>query len=287
LIKIVADTLSCIPIEKANELGISYLPQIIIFGEESYRDDTEITPRKFLEKLKTAKILPKTAAPQPSLYYPIFQKALDEGDSLLVICPSVELSGTYRSAMVAAQDFPGLKIRIIDTKTIGAALGAMVFACLDWVKQGVDGDTIELKIQEMGTREKDYFVVNTLEYLHKGGRIGGAKALIGSIMQVKPILTLRNGKVEPFESQRTSLRALTRLKELVNNECPRSLQAHLCIQHGDAEEKAHTLADQFAKDFNLPAIPVFDLPPAILVHTGPGVVVATFFTATTDRAKQS
>lgn len=278
MIKIVADTLSTIPVEKANELGIAYLPQIIIFGEESYRDDTEITTRVFLERLKNTKVLPKTAAPPPMLYHPIYQKAVENGDTLIVICPSTDLSGTYRSADVAAKDFPDLNVKIIDTRTISTGLGVLVLKSLEWVKQGLDADTIVANIQEMAPREKTYFVVDTLEFLHRGGRIGGAQALIGEILQVKPILTLKNGRVETFEKQRTHNRAIARLKEIVLGDCSHGVESHLCIQQGGAEDEAKALADYFKKTLNLPEVPIYEVPPAVLVHAGPGVVVATYFT---------
>jgi len=119
MIKIVADTTSGISPEKARELGIAYIPQIIIFGDEAYRDDTEIDNVTFLQKLRSSPVLPKTAAPQPPLYTPIFEEYGKPGNTIIVICPSAEVSGTVRSATVAAQDFPGADIRILDTKTIG------------------------------------------------------------------------------------------------------------------------------------------------------------------------
>jgi DegV family protein with EDD domain len=279
VVKIVTDTLSSIPLQVAEEHGIPMLPQIIIFGEESYRDDTEMDTDTFLERLRTSPILPKTAAPPPALYTPIFEQLVSEGHTVICLHPSTELSGTVRSATVAAQDFPAADIRIVDTRTVGSLLAEMVFLADQWAREGVDADTIVARVHDLMARQRVYFVVDTLEYLHKGGRIGGAKALVGGMLQVKPILALRDGRVEPLEQQRTKRRALARLRELVLDECPRSADAHLCVMHADAETEAHSLADEFAAALGLSQVPVYLVPPAIVVHGGPGVLAAAFFTA--------
>jgi DegV family protein with EDD domain len=280
MIKIIADTLSCISPEEARNLGIAYIPQIIQFGaSESYRDDSEIDSATFLKKLRVAPTLPQTAAPPPALYTPIYERYAAEGHTILVICPSAAVSGTFRSAEVAAQDFPGADIRIIDTKSIASGLGQMVRKANEWVLQGLDVDTIVARINEMATRERIMFIVDTLEYLQKGGRIGKARALFGSLLQVKPILAFRDGQTEPVEQQRTKRRAIARLCELVLDTCPRSPESYISILQGDALEDAEYLADYFKKCLGITEIPIFFLPPAILVHSGPGAVGVSYFVA--------
>jgi DegV family protein with EDD domain len=261
------------------EYGVPILPQIIIFGEDSYRDDTELDTRTFLEKLRAAPVLPKTAAPPPALYHPIFERLADEGDPIICLHPSADLSGTVRAATVAARDFAGADIRIVDTRTIAGPLATMVLLAARWAREGVDADTIIARVQDLIARQRIYFVVDTLEYLHKGGRIGGARALLGGLLQVKPILTLQEGRVEPFEQQRTAKRALARLRELVLSECPADAEAHLCVMHADAEMQARSLAREFSAKLGLPDVPIYELPPAIVVHGGPGVLATSFFVA--------
>jgi DegV family protein with EDD domain len=279
MIKIIADTSSCIPPNQAKQLGIDYIPQIIIFGEETYRDDTEMDSRTFIKRLRTSPVLPKTAAPPPALYSPIFREAAEQGDSAIVICPSADVSGTYRSVKVAAQEFPNADIRIIDSRLVAGGLGSVVIEALKWAKAGLTADAVVSNIQEMAKREKVYFAVDTLEYLYKGGRIGAAKALFGSLLQVKPILTFLDGVTTPFESQRTHKRALARVKEMILADCPCDSSAHLCVMHGDAEEECQQLAVELSGLLGIPAaeIPIYDLPPAILVHAGPGIIGASFF----------
>lgn len=278
MIKFFADTTSTISPEEAKQMGVYYLPQIIVFGDKAYRDDSEITSAEFLTKLKSSSSLPKTAAPPPALYTPMFQELVDQNHTLIVICPSAKVSGTYRSALTAAQDFPDADIRVVDTETIGPALGTLVRRAMKWAAEGVSADEITTRLVEQGRKVKIYFYVDTLEYLQKGGRIGLAKALVGSLLQVKPILLFKDGQVNQFESQRTKKRALARIIELIEQECPRKLESDLAILEADAMEEALNLKEQFSKIMNFNNITIADLPPAIIVHAGPGVLAASFFT---------
>ena len=235
--------------------------------------------RAFIQRLRSSSTLPKTAAPPPALYSPIFQELSANGDTMIILCPSADVSGTYRNVSMAAKEFPDADIRIIDTRLVAGGLGAVVKEAIQWVNQGLSADAVIENIREMLKRERVYYVLDTLEYLYKGGRIGAAKALFGSLLQVKPILTFNDGHIEPCESQRTHKRAVAKLKEIVLADCPHDSSAHLCVMHGDAEEEAVQLAAEFSALLNIPLadIPVYDLPPAILVHAGPGIIGAGFY----------
>jgi DegV family protein with EDD domain len=277
MVQIIADTLSSIPVEEAKKLNLPYLPQIIIFGEKSYRDDSELDSATFLQKLKASAELPKTAAPYPSLYNPIFEELSKKGEPILVICPPSKVSGTVRSAMTAANEFHNVKITVLDTPVIGAALGTIVKKALQWSKENNDIDTIIEKINEMAARNRTYFLLDTLEYLRRGGRIGAATALVGGIMQIKPILQFRDGEVGIFEKQRTKGKAFNRLIEIVEQECPKSEESYLYVQQGGAMEDALKLKMEFEKSLGMKDIPVYTVPPAILVHGGPNVCGVSYF----------
>ncbi len=277
MVIIFADTTSSIKVDEAKELGIEYFPQIIIFGDKSYRDDYEIDSHTFIRKLTSSSALPKTAAPPPGLYNPLIEKHLSQGNSIIVLTPSSKVSGTYRSAEVAKQDFPDADIQVIDTSSIGASLASIVKMANQYAKDGLSANEIVEKVENLKNREKNLFVVDTLEYLYKGGRIGGAKMLFGSLLQVKPLLCLKNGQVEPVESQRTSKKAISRLKELVLDDCSKNGCSMFSIQHGAAQEAAEKLASEFKKLLNLDEILIYDLPPAFLTHSGPGVLGVSYF----------
>jgi DegV family protein with EDD domain len=279
MVKIIVDTTCSLPRPLLKQMAVHVLPQIVIFGEESYRDDSEIDSQTFLKKLRSSTNLPKTAAPPPELYHPIFSLLRDAGDSGIVIVPSSEVSGTARSASIAAQEFTDVDIRVIDSRTVAGGLGQVVLKAWEWAQQGVDIDTIETRVKEMASRERVYFVVDTLEYLYKGGRIGGAQALFGSLLQIKPILSLHDGKIQPVETQRTKLRALKRLQEIVVGECPPGNESHLSIAHIDALDEVDQLANYFRETLQINDIPIYEIPSAIIVHAGPKVIAVSFFTS--------
>ncbi|MBM3137214.1 MAG: DegV family protein [Chloroflexi bacterium] len=277
MVRIISDTLSSIPVKEAKQLKLPFLPQIVIFGEESYMDDSEIDSETFLERLKKSTVLPKTAAPYPHLYQPILEELVKTGDEILIICPTSKMSGTFSRAMVAVQEFPDAKITVLDTPLLGAGLGTLVRSALKWAEDGLDAAKISEKVLEFANRNRTYFLVDTLEYLQKGGRIGAAKALVGSLLQVKPILSVENGEVKAVDSQRTRKKALIRFVEMVTSDCPNSDTAYLNVQHGGAFEEANTLAAELYEKIGIMNIPITNLPPAILVHGGPGVLGVSFF----------
>jgi DegV family protein with EDD domain len=277
MVRIVADTTCGLMPGTLKELGIALIPQIVIFGEDSYRDDSELSTEMFLQKLKAASQLPKTAAPPPQLYHPIFNEALQRKKEVIVIAPSAKVSGTVRSAQVAAQDFPELRVHVVDSLTIAGNLATLVLLANQWAKGGETAEAIVKRLDEWIPRGRLYFLVNTLEYLQKGGRIGGAKALLGELLQVKPILCVREGQVEPFEQQRTKKRAVARLLEVVEEQCPKDPKAHLCVLQADAPQEAEEIATELKARMGLKDIPIYNLPPAIVVHGGPGVLGIGFF----------
>jgi DegV family protein with EDD domain len=277
--KIIADTTCGLPLEELAALEIDVIPQIIIFNNTPYKDDYEIDTPTFLEKLKQAKELPKTAAPPPVLYEPLFKTYAELGESIIIPTPSSDLSGTYRSAEVAAEMVPEADVHIVDTRTIAGGLGTLVKKAKIWADEGRSPVEILGNIEALANREVVYFLVDTLEFLHKGGRIGNASFLIGSMLQMKPILGLADGKVTAVEKQRTSSKALIRLKELVLKECPRQIESNLTVSHCGGKERAEQLASDLVEELGLKSVPVYEVPPAIVVHGGPGIISVSFFKA--------
>ncbi len=278
MVRIIGDTTSGYTLEQAKELGIEYIPQLVIFGDKSYRDDTEMDSAMFVRMLEAASELPKTAAPPPALYNPIFEDMKNKGDSAIVICPSAKLSGTVRSATTALADFPGLDVRIIDSTIIGSGIGTMLKTAKQMADEGRTIDEIESRVKDMIAHVKLYAVVDTLEYLYKGGRIGGASKFFGELLQIKPILTLIDGRVEAFEKQRTKKKAMARLLELVQTECKDFSKGHFSFSLLDTNPEIEFLKKEFKERFGAEDMPFLNLPPALMVHAGPGTIIVTFFT---------
>jgi DegV family protein with EDD domain len=259
------------------ERSIPLIPQIVTFGNESYHDDKDLDIATFLSKLKASPTLPKTAAPEPSLYFPIFEEARKRGESVVVVAPTIKMSGTVRSAELARQNFSDMDIRVVDTQTISCNLGSLVLMADNLAKTGKSADEIVAALNDVIPRGRLYVVVDTLEYLAKGGRIGGARKLLAELLEIKPILQIKNGQVEPFEQQRTKKRAVARLVEVVAESCPVEEDAYLSVIQVDAEQEAQALADELKSKVSMPEIPIYELPPAIAVHAGPRTIGAGFF----------
>jgi len=277
MIKIIADTTCGLPLFELAEMGVDVIPQIIIFDGKPYRDDTEIDTPTFLSKLKEAKELPKTSAPPPAMYEPLFQKYAEQGHSIVIPTPSKELSGTFRSAEVAAEAVPEADVHILDTRTVAGGLGVLVKKAKTWADEGEDPESIVHNLGNLSKREVVYFLVDTLEYLYKGGRIGNAAYLIGSMLQMKPILSIDDGKVTAVEKQRTSTKAFNRIKELVFEQCPHGEQSLITVSHCGGKERAEQLAAELSEVLEIDHIPVYEVPPAIVVHGGPGIIEVSFF----------
>ena len=274
---IVADTTCGLPHDLLEKRGIPVIPQVVMFGEESYHDDKDFDTDIFLQKLKASPTLPKTAAPEPSLYFPVFEEARRRGESIVVVAPTGKASGTVRSAQMAAQDFQDVNICIVDTQTVSCNLGSLVLMADDMAKAGKCADEIVAKLNDMIPRGRLYFVLDTLEYLAKGGRIGGAKKLLAELLEIKPILQVKDGQVEPFEQQRTKKRALARLIEVAAESYKGGADSHLCVLQVAAEKEAESLVEQLRSRIPVDNIPIYQLPPAIIVHAGPKAMGVGFF----------
>ena len=282
MVKIITDTTACLPQSYVERHHLPVIPQIVSFGEESYYEGLEIDYATFLQRLQAEKELPKTAAPPPELFHEEFERLVPLGEAIFCIHPSAEVSGTVRSASLAAKEFPNADIRVIDTRLVASPVGTLVQRAVQMAEQELAPNLIEAHLADMQTRARVYFLVSTLEYLAKGGRIGGASALVGSVLQIKPILTMKEGIVQPFDRARTQKRAISRLKEIVLEGYPTSGPGYLTVMQAAASEHAENFAEAVKRELGLAEIPIYNLPPAIVVHGGPGVLGVSFFTGGED-----
>ena len=208
-------------------------------------------------------------------------------DAVVCILPSAQVSGTVRSATVGRQlaverGMREIDIRIIDTQLISSPVATLLRLAATWAEQGASADTIEARVVEMSCRCKIYFLVDTLKYLAMGGRIGGAAALLGSMLQVKPVLTFSEGQVDTFEKVRTHKRAVERLKQLVLEQIAPGDVGYLSVMHAAADAEAAELVAFFREALGLTSIPIFAVPPAVVTHGGPGVAGVGFYMESSD-----
>ncbi|MHB0857630.1 MAG: DegV family protein [Anaerolineae bacterium] len=277
MVQIIADTTSGLPARIGQRDGIPIVPQVITFGSTSYLEGIEIDNATFIGKLRASSELPKTAAPPPELFRAEFERLVPLGEPILCIHPSAEVSGTVRSATIAAREFPTADIRVIDTRLVGSPIATLVGLAAQWAEEGQEADAIQAQLLDMASRCRLYFLVATLEYLVKGGRIGGAAGMLGSLLQVKPILALRDGRVDQFERVRTHKRALIRLKELVTERICGPVEGYPSVMHSAVPDEARALAQDLQTSLGCPEVPVLDVPPAIVTHGGPGLLAVAFF----------
>lgn len=277
MVKIITDTLSSLPPEIAKKYNIPVIPQIINIGNDSYRENVDIDNAEFMRRLVANPAQTKTAAPSPEWFVEEFERLVPCGEPILCIHPSDEVSGTVRSALTAAKEFPEADIRVIDTRILARPMGTLVELAAQWAQAGQDADSIQQKVLEMARRCRIYVVVDTLDYLARGGRIGGASALLGTMLQVKPLLTFSDGRINQFERERTQKRAVARMRELVLAQLPRDGDGYLCVLHSGVPERASEFAASLGKELGLANIPIDFVPPAITVHGGPGLLGVGFF----------
>lgn len=197
MIKIVADTTSGLPFELARQHEIAMIPQIVIFGEDSYRDDSEIDTETFLQKLKASPTLPKTAAPPPALYYPIFQAAQDKGEVVLVIAPSSNVSGTVRSAQSAAADFPDLPVHIVDTRTITGNAATLALLAAQWAAEGLDVDSVMKRLAALIDSQRTYFLVDTSSISKKADASAARRRCLVNCYRSSPFCKSRMARFSP------------------------------------------------------------------------------------------
>jgi DegV family protein with EDD domain len=278
--RVVTDTTCGLPFEMTRKLHIPMIPQIINFGEQSYREGIDIDFAGFMERLCDRQLLAKTAAPYVGDFIEAFSELTVTGESIVCIHPSSDVSGTVRSATVAKESYLGADIRIIDTRTIAGPLGMIVLEADRLARSGADAEAIEARVQAMMRCARFYFLVDTLEFLRRGGRIGGAAALVGSLLQIKPILTFANGRVEQFERERTKKRALARLKQIVTDEAAHGDAAMPVVMHtgGETLAEARELAQELQDITGASSSMLMELVPAIVTHAGPGALAISFFT---------
>ncbi|HZD55999.1 MAG TPA: DegV family protein [Anaerolineales bacterium] len=275
-VAIVTDSTAVIPDDLVEQYNIRVAPQVLIWGEETLLDGVDIQPEDFYNRLLTDSVHPTTSQVTPGKFREIFGDLLEKDHEILAILISENLSGTIDSACQALEFFPGSPIEIVDSKTVAMALG---FQALMAARAAQDGASLaECKaIAKKGTSHTGVvFTVNTLEYLHRGGRIGGGTRFLGTALNIKPILEVKDGAIEAVERIRTRKKSLNRVVELIEERVGGRKPVRLASLHANAPEEAHFLLDQASARLE-PVETVFTvLSPVVGTHAGPGTLGLTF-----------
>jgi len=277
VIKIVTDSGSGISPELARQYGISVIPLYVHFGNETFREGVDIQLPEFLARLKTAPQLPTTSQPSAGDFLQLYEPLVANGSEVISIHLSSKLSGTVASACTAREMLPGARIHVVDTLSISATQAMMALHAARMAAAGESADAILARLDEFIAGSHIYFVVDTLEYLQKGGRIGKAAALLGTALQMKPLLMLCEGVVEAKERIRTKSKAVGRMHELVMQETSGRICRCLGILHAAAPDEARQLEADLLTRVKPDETMITEVGPVIATHTGPGVVGVAFY----------
>ena len=277
---LVTDSTAYVPAELVQKHNISVVPLILVWGDEMFEDGVDILPKEFYTRLKTAKVMPSTSQATPAKMQAIFQSLVDQGMDVLGMFISSKLSGTMQSAMQAKDMMgsAGEKVTLVDSQCTSMALGFQVLAAARAMDAGASLQECAAIAEKAHEKAGLFFAVDTLEFLHRGGRIGGAQRFIGSALNLKPILALKDGRVEGVERIRTKGKAQDRILELVSEKVKGKSNIRLATVHANAAEDAKILLDRAAQALNPSETFVTDLSPVVGTHAGPGTVGLAFMT---------
>jgi DegV family protein with EDD domain len=275
-VAIITDSTVNLPQVFLDQYGISVMPQTLIWDNKTYRDLIDIQPREFYERLANSKTVPTTSQASPTDFKESYRQHLDQGSEILAILLSAKLSGTIQSAEQARLEFPGAPIEIIDSEATSLALGWQVLAVARAAAAGASYKECMAVAHQAKQNSGVYFVVDTLEFLHRGGRIGGGARFLGTALNLKPILELRAGRIEPIERVRTQKKAFLRLLELVAERLSGRQQIRLGILDANNPEAAQYLREQIEQIFHPEEIIQNPVSPVIGAHAGPGTIGIAF-----------
>ncbi len=275
-IKIVTDSTSDFPQEFIEKYDVTVVPLYVNFPEDTYRDQVDITTREFYTKLKESKnILPKTSMPTIQDFIRVYEKILREGYDILSIHISSGLSGTAGVAQTAAGLLQG-KIRVFDSKSISLGITLQVLEAVKMIKNNLSLDNIITQLTALREHTEVTFSLDTLEYLEKGGRIGKVSALLGTILNIKPVIRVDNGIYIPLDKVRNQKQAVKNMVNHMLRVLDNKLPKQIAVAHGAAEEAASYLKQKVEEALEIKVDLVKEVGPVIGVHTGPGTLGLTF-----------
>jgi DegV family protein with EDD domain len=279
-IAIVTDSSAYIPDVLTHDLPIHVIPLILLVGDKTYKDGVDIQPDAFYSLMKSSTAIPTTSQPSPQDFVNLYKPLLEKGFEILSIHISSKLSGTIDSALQAKNMFPGKRIEVFDSLSTAMALGFQVLTAARVAKQGKAMDECLAAVQDAREKSGVYFIVANLEYLRRGGRLGGAAALLGTVLDLKPILEIREGKIEATEKVRTMNKAIDRMLDMFEKKInEKGTPIRISALFSDDAEPAKILLDRAKQRFE--ALEIKDavltpVSPVIGCHVGPGTLGICF-----------
>ncbi|MCC6187855.1 MAG: DegV family protein [Anaerolineales bacterium] len=271
-VAIVTDSTAYLPKDLVQQYQVHVVPNVVNWGTQTYRDGIDIQSTEFFERLRKDAVQPTTAVASIGEFREVYARAAEDAQAVVGIHLSAKLSGTFSAAEQARALLPEQQIKILDSSATAMALGFVVLAAARAAAEGKSQAEVvaaaEATIPAVGL----VFTVETLEYLRRGGRIGGAQAFLGGLLDMKPILELRDGRVEPVERVRTKRKALDRVLEIIAEKTAGKSPVRLATLHAAAPQEAGALLAAAKQRLNAAESILSEVSPTVAVHTGPGTV---------------
>lgn len=271
MVQIITDSSCEISKEDQARMNITVLPHIVRFGDRSFKDDIDITRNEFYEMLEKAQELPTTSQINPAEFEEVFQKVTNDGDDVVAILLSSEVSGTFQSATIAAEMVCPEKIYLVDSNTGSFGLPLLINEAVKLRDAGLSPNEIVEKIQGLTKRIKMYAVIDTLKYLKMGGRLSSTSALIGTLLGIRPILEINNAKIVPVDKVRNIKTGLRKMKEYLDKE-PADFKYGFSFGHANAKERLDNCIAYFKPFLDTDNIMIGNIGSSVGAHTGPGVI---------------
>ena len=277
-VAIVTDSTAYLPEEYIKQYNISITPLSVIWGNETYRDGVDILPSEFYSRLANSKVMPTTSQVTPSAVQSTFQSLLKQGYDVLGIFVSSKISGTFESAVQARDMLSNAKekIALVDSLWTTMAMGMPVLTAARAAQAGEGLAECQKVAENACAHIGVLFVMETLEFMRRGGRIGGAQAFLGTALNIKPVLEMRDGRIEAVERVRTKQKAIQRAVEIVSERIKAKTPIRLAATHANDEAGAATLLELASKELDPVETFCCPLSPVIGTHTGPGTVALNY-----------
>ncbi|MBT3389923.1 MAG: DegV family protein [Chloroflexi bacterium] len=271
-VAIVTDSTAYLPKDLVEKYNMTVVPLTVIWGEETYRDDIDITPTQFYTRLETANVMPTTSQATIQDFKDAYERLHSAGYEILSVLISSKLSGTISSAEQAYKMVPDATIEIFDSETTAMALGFQALAAARAAAEGADLAACKAAAADVRSRSGVIFAVDTLEFLHRGGRIGGASRFLGTALKLKPLLEVTNGVIEPVDKVRTKRKAHERLIEVISERVAGKKNIRLATLHANSSEDANRVLDDASARMSAIEAIRSEVSPVIGTHVGPGTV---------------
>lgn len=271
-VAVVTDSTSYLPEELVRQYNLFVVPNVVNWGTVTYRDGVDIKSAEFFERLKTDPVHPTTAVASIGEFHEVYAQAAESADSVVGVHLSAKLSGTYNAAVQAAGMLAGKRVEVIDTNSTAMALGFVVLAAARAAEQGKTFEQVVQAAQETIPHVGLVFTVETLEYLKRGGRIGGGAAFLGGLLDMKPVLELKEGRIEPVERVRHKRKAVERVLSTIAEQVNGKSPIRLATIHAAAPQEAAALLEKAKIQLGASEAILAEAAPTVAVHAGPGTV---------------